>query len=50
MYVPTLKKNLVYVVMLEDRGYDVIFSEGNVFLQGRCGPGKWTTIEKQIQH
>ena len=32
MYVPGLNKNLVYVAMLEDRGYDVIFSEGKVFL------------------
>ena len=27
-----LKKNLVSVAMLEDRGYDVIFSEGKAFL------------------
>ena len=32
MYVPGLKKNLVFVSMLEDRGYDVIFSKGKVFL------------------
>jgi len=32
MYVPGLKKKLVYVAMLEDRGYDVIFSNGKVFL------------------
>ena len=32
MHVPSLKKNLVYVSMLEDHGYDVIFSEGKVFL------------------
>eukprot|EP00253_Pinus_taeda_P013598 PITA_13598 len=32
MYVPSLKKNLVFVSMLEDRGYDVIFSKGKVFL------------------
>ena len=32
MYVPGLKKNLVFVSMLEDRGYDVIFSKGNAFL------------------
>ena len=28
MRVPGLKKNLVSVAMLEDRGYDVVFSEG----------------------
>jgi len=33
IYVPEMKKNLVYVSILEDRGYDVIFSKGKVFLQ-----------------
>ena len=33
MYVPGLKKNLVVVAMLEDRGYDVIFSKGKAFLR-----------------
>ena len=33
MYVPGLKKNLVFVSILEDRGYCVIFSKGKVFLQ-----------------
>ena len=32
-YVPGLKKNLVLVAMLEDKGYDVIFSKGKVFLR-----------------
>lgn len=32
MHVPGLKKNLVSVVMLEDKGYDVVFSEGKAFL------------------
>ena len=32
-YVPGLKKNLVSVAMLEDKGYDVVFSKGNVFLR-----------------
>ena len=32
MHVPGLKKNLVLVIMLEDRGYDVVFSEGKAFL------------------
>ena len=32
MHVPGLKKNLVSVTMLEDRGYDVVFSEGKVFM------------------
>ena len=33
MHVPGLKKKLVSVAMLEDRGYDVVFSEGKVFLR-----------------
>eukprot|EP00253_Pinus_taeda_P010452 PITA_10452 len=32
MYVPGLKKNLVSLTMLEDHGYDVIFSKGKAFL------------------
>ena len=31
MHVPGLKKNLVSVAILEDRSYDVVFSEGKVF-------------------
>ena len=33
MHVPGLKKNLVLVAMLEDRGDDVVFSEGKHFLR-----------------
>jgi len=33
MYVPCLNKNLVSVAMVEDRGYDVIFSKGKDFLR-----------------
>ena len=33
MHVPGLKKNLVSVAMLEDKGYDVVFSEGKAFLR-----------------
>ena len=32
-YVLGLKKNLVSVAMLEDKGYDVVFSKGKVFLR-----------------
>ena len=32
MHVTGLKKNLISVVMLEDKGYDVVFSEGKDFL------------------
>eukprot|EP00253_Pinus_taeda_P028568 PITA_28568 len=32
-YVPGLKNNLVSVAMLEDKGYDVVFSKGKAFLR-----------------
>ena len=32
MHVLGLKKNLVSVVMLEDRGYDIVFSDEKYFL------------------
>lgn len=32
MFVPGLKKNMIYVVVLEDCGYDFIFSKGKSFL------------------
>ena len=32
MYVSGLKKNLVSVAMLEDKGYDVVFNKGKAFL------------------
>ena len=33
MHVPGLKKNLVSVALLEDKGYDVVFSNGKAFLR-----------------
>jgi hypothetical protein len=33
MHVLGLKKNFVSVAMLEDRGYDVVFSDGKTFLK-----------------
>ena len=32
-YVPGMKKNLVSIAMLEDKGYDVVFNKGKVFLR-----------------
>ena len=32
-YVPGLRKNLVSIAMLENKGYDVVFSKGKVFLR-----------------
>ena len=44
MHVPSLKKNLVSVAMLEDKGYDVVFSDGKDFLRQKTtsqGQKKW---------
>eukprot|EP00253_Pinus_taeda_P002857 PITA_02857 len=35
MHVLGLKKNLISVAMLEDKGYDVVFSEGKAFLHSK---------------
>eukprot|EP00253_Pinus_taeda_P026700 PITA_26700 len=35
MHVLGLKKNLISVVMLEDKGYDVVFSKGKAFLRNK---------------
>eukprot|EP00253_Pinus_taeda_P025393 PITA_25393 len=35
MHLPGLKKNLILVAMLEDKGYDVVFSEGKAFLRSK---------------
>jgi hypothetical protein len=32
MHVPGLNKNMASVAMLEDRGYDFVFSSGNAYL------------------
>ena len=42
-YVPSLKKNLVSIAMLEDKGYDVVFSKGKVFLR-HIGAGQTKRI------
>ena len=41
MHVPGLKKNLISVAMLEDKGYDVVFSEGKAFLHSKA-TGVWS--------
>ena len=33
MYVSGLRKNIVFVAVLEDRDYDVMFRKGKVFLK-----------------
>lgn len=42
MYVFGLKKKLIFVVVLEDRGYDVVFSKGKYFLKH--------VATKQVKH
>jgi len=32
MYVHGLKNNLIYVVVLEEKGYDIVFNKGKDFL------------------
>eukprot|EP00253_Pinus_taeda_P030166 PITA_30166 len=41
MHVPGLKKNLISVAMLEDKGYDVVFSEGKAFLRSKTTGETW---------
>ena len=36
MHVLGLKKNLISVAMLEDKGYDVVFSKGKAFLRSKA--------------
>ena len=36
VHVPGLKKNLISVAMLEDKGYEVVFSEGKFFLRHKA--------------
>ena len=49
MHVPGLKKHLVAVTMLEDRGYDVVFSEGKAFLRQK-NIGKAKRIGIQVKN
>jgi hypothetical protein len=49
MYVPGLKKNLVSVAMLEDHGYDVIFSKGKAFLH-HIASGQVKQIRVQVKN
>ena len=49
MHVPGLKKNLIFVAMLEDKGYDVFFSEGKAFLHSK-EIGETQRIEVQVKN
>jgi len=47
--VPGLKKNLVSVAMMEDKGYDVVFSKGKVFLR-HIGIGQTKRIGIRVKN
>ena len=49
MHVPGLKKNLISVAMLEDKGYDVVFSEGKAFLRSKT-TGETRKIGVQVRN
>ena len=41
MHVPRLKKNLISMAMLYNKGYDVVFSEGKSFLRSKATGETW---------
>jgi hypothetical protein len=47
IHVPGMKKNLVSVAMLEDRGYDIVFNDGKSFLRHKT-IGQVNKIEIQV--
>jgi len=49
MHVPGLKKNLIFVAMLEDNGYDVVFSKGKAFLRSKT-TGETRKIGVQVRN
>eukprot|EP00253_Pinus_taeda_P021600 PITA_21600 len=49
MHVPGLEKNLISVAMLEDKGYDVVFSEGKAFLRSKT-TGETRKIGVQVRN
>lgn len=49
MYFPGLKKNLVFIAMLEDRCYDMVFRKGKVFLQ-QIATGQVNKIWIEVKH
>eukprot|EP00253_Pinus_taeda_P023809 PITA_23809 len=49
MHVPGLKNNLISVAMLEDKGYDVVFSEGKAFLCSKTTGETWKIGSNQCK-
>ena len=48
-HVPGLKKNLVSIAMMEDKGYNVVFSKGKVFLR-HITTGQVKQIGSRVQY
>ena len=49
MYVPGLKKKLISVALLEDRGYDVVLSKGKSYLK-HVATGKLKQIGVRVKN
>ena len=49
MYVPNLRKNLVSIVVLEDRGYEAMFKKGNFFLK-HLATGQVKKIDSRVKN
>jgi len=48
-YVQSLKKNFVFVAMLEDKGYDAVFSKRKIFLR-HIGTGQTKRIGIRVNN
>ena len=44
LYVPGMKKNLISISALEDRGYEVLFKRGHVLIYPRGTPTSSTRV------
>eukprot|EP00253_Pinus_taeda_P007797 PITA_07797 len=49
MHVLGLKKNLIFVAMLEDKGYDAVFNKGKAFLRSKT-TGETRTIGVRVRN
>ena len=49
MFVPSLKKNLIFIAILKDHGYDVIFSKGKADLR-HIATGQVKKIEVHVKN
>jgi len=49
MYVPRVKKILIFIDVMEDRGYDVVFSKGKAFTR-HVATGKVKLIGVRVKN